>query len=166
MPPKKTDATNTTPPPPVEGPHPTIDPGPIFNPDAAIPSSVTMGVVEEPVKPPPLWNESKTRKVLGGTFKTVDKLAGWYVLADLTLHEDELDELAPPLTSIMNRHDTLRRFADHSDAMLVALALGGYIGRVTQERAENVLARLETREGLSPAPDFGGFGAAPGTTHA
>ena len=65
--------------------------------------------------------------------------------------DDELDQLAPPVTRLANRNDTLRRALLHGDYVVIAMTLSGYAVRNISTRKESVDARNRLREGHGPA---------------
>lgn len=125
-----------------------FDPGTAFVPQVAkIPAPAAVEETEAPE-----WTIKKTRMILRNTSAMIDGLAGEVAQADLRFNDQELDDLAPPLTNIINNRPMLRRLGEGADTIAVALALGGYAGRVMQERAENILDKLEAEGARIAAP--------------
>lgn len=93
--------------------------------------------------------------------------------------KDELDQLTPPMTRIVNRNVKLRRAVIRGDEMTVAVGLGTYMGRnvrdaqrakkVRRERdGEAALAEGDARTqgpGLDGGGVFGGMGSGDGDFH-
>lgn len=78
----------------------------------------------------PQVDESIVRSLLSGLGGTLGHLAGDQdVVEHWRFTTQELDDLTPPLTRIVNRNTGLRRAVIKGDEMAVALVLAGYLGR-------------------------------------
>jgi hypothetical protein len=108
----------------------------------------------------PHVDESMVRSLLSGLGGTVGHLAGDQdVVAHWRFTGQELDDLTPPLTRIVNRNTGLRRAVIKGDEMAVALVLAGYLGRNV---ADGKRARDHRRELEGQAADAEGDGGADG----
>jgi hypothetical protein len=64
------------------------------------------------------------------TTSTMHLAAGERIGADLVMTNDEIDRIAPPLTSIINRNPKLRAMGATSDSLKLAFGMLMYSGRV------------------------------------
>lgn len=84
----------------------------------------------------PKWREQDVKAALRAMTGAMDGIAGERVGAQLMMTDSEVNQLAPPLTNIINRNAALRGMASASDAVTAALALLGYTMRVGAEAAD------------------------------
>ncbi|MDP9440620.1 MAG: hypothetical protein M3P34_00235, partial [Actinomycetota bacterium] len=124
----------------------------------------------------PAVTEATVRRLLKSASGVVGEVAGDPdVPRHWRLTEDELDELVPPLTNVINRRAPLRRLAARGDEAAVLLALGSYAQRniLLAQSAKEARREREREAGGAPggvgapgagqaAPAGGGHGHAPG----
>lgn len=142
-------------------------PAPSVRPQEPAPGPLDGAALEEAV---PQVDESAVRlclQALGGLLAwDVLPLADEDVAGHWRFTEQELNDLTPPLTRIVNRNVRLRRAVIQGDQMAIAVAFGGYVGRNMTDgsRARKVRrerdGEVEVAEGDVGA---GGPGVAPGS---
>lgn len=131
--------------------------GAFRRPETPPPTAATVRDLEQPEYVPPEpepfeWDEDKTATVLkgiGGLLHAIDPVGESPYAPDLwRMTEDDLDEMAAPLSRIANRYETMRGLAGFSDEVGVGLGLAPYVKRNLALRGR-VKARhtREAREG-------------------
>jgi hypothetical protein len=141
----------------------SVDPGPAFDdggrPVSAEPELAPAGELHALPEPPALWEEQRVRFLLTAkgsalhALVAVDPDSG-----EWRYTEADLQAIAPPLTSILNRYDATRAAAAAGDELAVAIGFGGYAARSWRERRH----ALQVRDELPPEP-ITGVAAEPGT---
>lgn len=104
----------------------------------------------------PTVDEGTVRSILAGIgnmASLVDRVDGAPGLWRFT--DDELDQLAPPITRLANRNPTLRRALLHGDYVVIAMGLSQYAVRNVAARKEANDARRPS-QGFNPARPHGG----------
>jgi hypothetical protein len=127
------------------------DPGPGFTPGATAAEPGEPG--DQPALPgwPDDVAEEQVRSFLMTVGDAAHAVAGVGEL-DWRFTEKDQDRLAPPMTRITNRYETLRAVAGHSDELAVAIGMGLWGWRSMLERRAVLEALAEGREPPRPAP--------------
>lgn len=100
--------------------------------------------------------EQSIRTVLFGITGTADMAVGTKVGAKLTMTDGEIDQIAPPLTRIINRNAKLKAMAAQGelvDAVMLATGTIGYGVRVAGEAMETARQRRTEALENASAPD-------------
>jgi len=123
------------------------------------PTGVDMPPLEDAAPPVPDVSEVQVRGILRLIGSGAHATFGHPAIEEHWRFTDpELDQLAPPVTSWINRNPRLRSAAQHGDAATIAVALGMYAARnvsISREvAAETEMLEDDTPAG-GPAPDLG-----------
>jgi hypothetical protein len=105
--------------------------------------------------------EEQVRSILLTAGDALHALAGVGEL-DWRFTPKDQDRLAPPMTRIVNRYETARALAGHSDELAVAFGMGLYGWRSMLERRAVLQAIQEGREPPAPASSPAPARPAPG----
>lgn len=139
----------------------TVGPAPIpsVRPQDPAPGPVDGALLEEAV---PQVDESVVRmslQALGGLLGY--PLGDEDVVDHWRFTEQELNDLTPPLTRIVNRNARLRRAVIRGDEMALAVAFGGYAGRNITDGSKARKVRRE-RDGEAEVAEGNDGAAGPG----
>lgn len=112
--------------------------------------------------PVPVLDVDQVRRFLSGLGSAAGfALADPDVPAHWRFTDDELDDLAPAITSIANRRPQVAMAIEKSDYLVVMMHLARYTGRNVQAGRSARTAREERDDGLNgQARPAGGFGLA------
>lgn len=105
----------------------------------------------------PPWDQAAVRSALLALTGATDAAVGESVGAQLTMTDDELRQIVPPLTNIINRTPKLRAMSSASDAVALALGMIGYSMRVASEASDTAKARKAERARLTDREDGATF---------
>lgn len=112
------------------------NPGPAFDAEAAArqpdpePPAADIRAMPEPA---PMWELDRVEQLLTAQGRAVHSLVG-VAHEDWVYTEGDLEAIAPPLTSILNRYPATRAAASAGDELALLIGLGGYVMRSWTER--------------------------------